>query len=208
MNNQKTVKKNCTDLSSSSWPHPQVDCCTSKDIADRFHPTWKILEEGKEEEEEEKVEVNLNVSHLINIKFFHDECCILLCLLFQFGELVGRCTQHNDLQRKRKITQVYSLRISSGRLKACIAIRQRRSRRRRRRRRRRMMTRGKPKDKAHRSSTHSMEFKDVEDLEVFKEKGSFCLHIPLSLLPLLCVHQHSCHKYRRRFASEYRSCCQ
>jgi hypothetical protein len=72
-----------------------------------------------------------------------------------------------------------------------------------------MMTRGKPKDKAHRSSTHSMEFKDVEDLEVFKEKGSFCLYIPLSLLPLLCVHQHSCHNCNtNRVHTEQSKCCE
>lgn len=113
-----------------------------------------------------KEEVNLNVSHLINIEFFHDECCILLCLLFQFGELVGRCTQHNDLQRKRKITQVYSLRISSRRLKTCIAIRQRR-----RRRRRSMMTRGKPKDKAQRSSPWSSRM--WRTLRCSKRKAAF-----------------------------------
>ncbi len=113
-----------------------------------------------------KEEVNLNVSHLINIEFFHDECCILLCLLFQFGELVGRRTQHNDLQRKRKITQVYSLRISSGRLKTCIAIRQRR-----RRRRRSMMTRGKPKDKAQRSSPWSSRM--WRTLRCSKRKAAF-----------------------------------
>ena len=38
-----------------------------------------------------------DVSDIIWVQFFHDQCCILICLFLNIGELVGRSTETDNL---------------------------------------------------------------------------------------------------------------
>ena len=42
-----------------------------------------------------------DVSDIIWVQFFHDECCILICLFLNIGELVGSSTETDNLQHKQ-----------------------------------------------------------------------------------------------------------